>query len=308
MALPPLCDTFRRQAGSVWNRTRNAAALQLFMSEETLTETVLFEVARRHQAGDFVVIPATKPQEFVHGADWVFWFVSGGKGISYRVQAKKLFSDGRYRSLLKSGKDSHGNPIDPEEQLKKLISKADADGHIPLYCFYNFAHPHGNFYQYGGQCAHSYRAPSFWGCSIALAQDVQLAKSDELKDLRKYMVPWHLLACTADAKTLAESAISAARTLAEPKGSPRVVAGIVTWERPKREIEVSLRDVPSYIHEMIEIRESHGVTPSSHLRARDEIESRARGVLDEQELAGIAVFEDIRGREPKVPTEDETDS
>jgi hypothetical protein len=66
---------------------RMAAKLQLFMSEETLTETALFEIARKHQSGEFIVIPATKSQESVHGADWLFWFVANGKGLSYRVQS-----------------------------------------------------------------------------------------------------------------------------------------------------------------------------------------------------------------------------
>ena len=33
------------------------------MSEETITETVLYEIALKHQSGDFLVCPATKSQE-----------------------------------------------------------------------------------------------------------------------------------------------------------------------------------------------------------------------------------------------------
>ena len=286
-----LCDTFRRQASGVWNRMRTAAKLQLFMSEETLTETTLFEIARKHQSGEFIVIPATKSQESVHGADWLFWFVANGKGISYRVQAKRLFPSGRYESLLKSGKDLKGTPIDPEQQLKKLIAKADEAQHIPLYCFYNFQHPDGDFRLRSHSCLHDYRPPSFWGCSVALAQDVQFARSDALKALRPYMMPWHLLACSSDGDGLAEAASRAGRLLADAKGEPSVIDGIIQWERPRRDIPLDLRTIPEYVSELVEIHDRHTRSPVDRRR---EIDVRARTALEEQELAGVAIFDGTR--------------
>jgi hypothetical protein len=188
---------------------RGAAKLDLFMSEETITETILYGTARKHQAGDFLVIPATKSQESIHGADWLFWFVAAGKGISYRIQAKRLFQSGRYESLFKAGKDLTGKPVDPHQQLKKLIQKAAEQQHMPIYCFYNFEHSDGGFKGSPHSCSHNYRCPSFWGCSIALAQDVQFANSDALEILRPYMRPWHLLACSSKDKTLADAAADA---------------------------------------------------------------------------------------------------
>lgn len=270
------------------------------MSEETLTETALFEIARKHQQGDFLVIPATKPQEFIHGADWLFWFVTSGKGVSYRVQAKKLFGNGRYQSLFKSGKHADGRSVDPEEQLKKLISKAHTGNHIPIYCFYNFEHSDGDFHNHEGDCLHAYRAPSFWGCSIALAEDVQLAKSDQLKELRKYMIPWHLLACATHSRSLADSATNAARILSEPKGQPRLEGKTVIWERPKKTINLNPRDVPAYVSEMIEVRERHDrLAVEGIAQEREEIDSRARAVLDQEELAGVTVFNDARKIDPE---------
>ena len=272
---------------------RVAARLQLFMSEETITETVLYETARKHQSGDFLVIPATKSQESVHGADWLFWFVAAGRGISYRVQAKRLFSSGRYESLFKSGKGSSGKPIDPQQQLKKLIKKANEEQHIPVYCFYNFHHPDGHFRSHSDSCTHKYRPPSFWGCSIALAQDVQFANSDTLKRLRPYMVPWHLLACTSSKRGLADAAADAARLLAGPKGTPSVVDGLVRWERPQRTISLNLRAVPEYARAMTEIQDRPRPARQPDDRRR-EIDIRARAVLEEQQLAGLAIFDDTR--------------
>jgi len=266
-----------------------AGALQMPMSEETLTETVLFETAQKHQSGDFLVIPATKPEESVHGADWLFWFVAGGQGISYRVQAKRLFKSGRYESLFKSGKQKSGAKVDPEQQLKKLINFANQEQHIPLYCFYNFSHPDGQFGQSINKCSHIYRPPSFWGCSVALALDVQFAKSDSLKILRPFMIPWHLLACTSDTLRLSDAAAGAYRTLAQPKGEPSIIDGVLHWQRPQRDISVKLRATPEYVRDMIEIQHRRQETG----RRRD-LDDRARKVLEEQELAGVTVFDDTR--------------
>jgi len=272
---------------------KRAAALKQRTGEETLTENVLYEIARRHQTGDFLVIPATKQEESIHGADWLFWFVSGKKGISYRVQAKKLFPSGRYESLFKSG-SSNGIPVDPEEQIKKLIQKADEDSHIPLYCFYNFSHPDGNFKQIYPGCLHKYRPPSFWGCSIALAQDVSFAKSNALKDLRKFMLPWHLLACSSHNRALVDSSVKTISSLAEPKGEPKVSGDTIQWERPKIEISPTVRPLPAYVNILIDIERSRRENPASR---QDDINGQAREVIEVEDLAGVVVFGDNRNLE-----------
>lgn len=281
-----LCETFRSEAGQVWHRMRRAADLQLFMSEETLTEIALYELARRHQSGHFMIIPATKPQEARHGADWLWWFASSGSGISYRVQAKRLYQSGKYEGLFKKTGD-------PLSQLKKLIAHSHADGHIPIYCFYNFEHPHGNFGSCGLGCTHNYHAPSYWGCTIALANDVSFANSDELTVLRKFTMPWHLLACTSHGRPLANAAAAAGRILAEPKGAPTIEGDHVQWERPQIEMNTSVRSLPEYVRDMIQIgrRQRAEPTATSHRR---EIDSRALRIIDEQDLAGLTIFEEIR--------------
>ena len=164
-----------------------AKALATCLSEETITETCLFNIARRHLGDGIAVIPATKPQEAKHGADWEWWFTRDGQGVGYRVQAKRLFPSGRYESLFK--------PKDKFGQLKKLVSNAAVGGLDALYCFYNHDTPAGLFDGYGNSCAHSYHRPSFWGCAIALPRDVELVGSDNAKLLRSYETPWHNLVC-----------------------------------------------------------------------------------------------------------------
>jgi hypothetical protein len=153
--MPDLCETFRRQAGSIWNRMSRARSLGMALSEETITESALYEIALVHQTiGDIDITIATKPAESIHGADWEWWFIKDWRGVSYRVQAKRLFPDGSYRSLLKA-------PPNPYDQLDKLIRVAARDGHIPLYCFFNFGQLPGHIDNWKGHCPHSYRGPSF---------------------------------------------------------------------------------------------------------------------------------------------------
>ncbi len=169
-----LCATFRKEAGIVWNRMIKASQLGLALSEETITECVLYNVALAHQGAGFVVDLATKPAEAKHGGDWEWWFIKGNKGRCFRVQAKRLFPGGAYKSLFKAG-------ANPYQQLDKLVAVSGKDGFEPLYCFYNFA---AAPYQATGpnHCHHSYRGPSFWGCSLAFPEAIKLTNSNKLTD------------------------------------------------------------------------------------------------------------------------------
>ncbi len=135
--MPELCQSFRWEAGRVWNDMEHAKRLGLSFSEETITETCLLNIAKRQRHSSIAIIPATKPQEAKHGADWEWWFTKAGVGVGYRVQAKRLYPSGRYQELFKSG--------DKFEQLDKLVSRGAADDLDPLYCFYNYDSPTDGF-------------------------------------------------------------------------------------------------------------------------------------------------------------------
>lgn len=182
-----ICNNFRKEAGRVWTQMNDAQKLGMSLSEETITETSLYNIAKRHHSKDVVIVPATKPQEAKHGADWEWWFIRNGKGIGFRVQAKRLFPNGRYQSLFK--------PKNPFAQLDKLVLEANHEGLIPLYCFYNFDAPKGGFSGHSNNCKHDYRGPSFWGCTIAKPDDVKALGKDTISDLRKVFEPWHTLVC-----------------------------------------------------------------------------------------------------------------
>jgi hypothetical protein len=95
---------------------------------ETLTECALYNIAVAHQDKDIAIDLATKPAEKKHGADWEWWLVQGKKGLGFRVQAKRLFPNGRYKYLI-------GSKPNPYEQLDMLVSVSATAQLEPLYCF-----------------------------------------------------------------------------------------------------------------------------------------------------------------------------
>ena len=234
--MPDLCETFRRQAGSVWSRMFKAPSLGMALSEETITETALYEIALVHQnLGDIDITIATKPAEKRHGADWEWWFIKGGRSVSFRVQAKRLFLDGTYRSLFKA-------PPNPYDQLDRLIHVANREGHIPLYCFFNFDQGVNYFDNWKGQCPHSYKGPSFWGCTLANPQEVRSKGSNKFVDLRPIMDPWHKLVCEHfyNRNSLPEAAIDFVK---EAEGRGRRTAQIP-----------QLREIPVSVRRLLEIK------------------------------------------------------
>ena len=253
------------------------------MNEETTTEIVLYEVARRHQSGNYRALPATKAEESGHGADWLWWFGDVSNGVGFRVQAKQLFASGRYRNLFKS----KGNP---QSQLNKLVRMAKKDGYHPLYCFYNFRLP--PYFATAQNCGHGYRAPSYWGCSIALPEDIKRQNSDHVADLHRFMLPWHFLVCTDDETNLAEAAIRAISKLARPKPLGEGRTRRTRAGRGRLSLNIETRATPSFVRELLEIRRPQ--VRRREIEVWDQITERARVVLEQQKLAGLAIFEDTR--------------
>ncbi|MGY4476957.1 DUF6615 family protein [Bradyrhizobium sp. USDA 3364] len=258
-----LCETFRKEAGIVWNRMRRAARLGISLSEETITECALFDIAAAHQQKDIVIDLATKPAENKHGADWEWWLVHKNQGICFRIQAKRLYQDGTYRALKKAGQH-------PYQQLDKLVNHAQQAGAFPLYCFYSFQHSHVSF---GGPdpCNQGYRAPSFWGCAFAFPDEIKKSGSDQLKALKPLMQPWHALVChaaTSDLPTAAAKFVNERKAGAAPKlgALPERVARLMHIGDQNRKTDVRDQPPPSFLEE--------SETP--------------------EEVAGLVVFRDLR--------------
>jgi hypothetical protein len=257
----------------VWNRMQTAAKLGISLSEETITETAIYNLTVEHQQKDFRVDLATKHAESKHGADWEWWLTKGNKGICFRVQAKRLYSNGTYSSLIYP--KSKGTQY---QQLDKLVKSASADGHEALYCFYNF--PHTHITQTGtNPCLHDYRRPSFWGCTLAFPHEVKAKGSNSIVDLQPIMFPWHLLVCSG---SNARSLPDAANDFVGRRGRARL----------------PLRELPERVEKLIHLgdarRESGlGAFIDDEMNMPDS-DGTAKGVDPSSELAGIAVFRDLR--------------
>jgi hypothetical protein len=281
--MPDLCETFRWQAGQVWNRMAKAASIRMALSEETITETALYEMALA-SAGDSTIVLrlATKRQEARHGADWEWWIIRGNTGLSFRVQAKRLFPNGRYQSLLKPAPNVY-------QQLNTLCSAATRDGHVPLYCFFNFDHPTAGFERWDGRCRHSYHMPSFWGCTLASPEGILAASSDRLTDLRPYMLPWHKLVCDDLSLRLPDAAkhfVGQLNELASAGRSSRAAAARGTPEE---------RPVPDHILRLASAGRERAIEDDG--RFVDDAYWDAEPRVPE-DIAGVVVFDDRREAVP----------
>ena len=149
--------------------------------EETITETNLLEIRRRHS--DRVHLETfSKKKEAHSGADWEWHIVGNQWTLKMRVQAKRTqYKKGRLR-------------IKYNQQRKLLLTCARAANMRPMYCiycterqrsFWTQSHANGDFD--GCQT----------GCLLADANDVCVTttKLDEIEDK---CIPWHYLFQRAD--------------------------------------------------------------------------------------------------------------
>jgi Family of unknown function (DUF6615) len=222
--MPSLCESFRNEAGFVWNRMKKARTVGMRLGEETLTEIALLNIALAHPPTKVAIRLATKKDEAGHGGDWEWWFSHKGKGVGFRVQAKRLFPSGKYEGLFKKKKGAK-----PYDQLDTLVDAAKnaKPPLIPLYCFYNFPVGKSPFSARKNPCG-NFRGPSFWGCSIAFPDDVKARQSDELAKLVRIMRPWHALVCDSGEVDVVTSVRAFLRGAGKPDQTPRNLPPHVT--------------------------------------------------------------------------------
>ena len=149
--------------------------------EETITETNLLEIRRRHPE-HVRVRTFPKQVEATNGADWEWHIVGLRRTLSMRVQAKRLQRNG----VLKV---KHTVKSTGEEQRDLLIAGAGAEGMKPVYCIY---------------CTELQR--TLWkevqavagfgsfetGCLLAAAEDVP-GTTARLGEIEEKCWPWHHL-------------------------------------------------------------------------------------------------------------------
>lgn len=186
----------RLLADWVWYEQADAHSFGLTLQEETITEVLLLEMARRLSPLGLNVRMFSKPQEGgrirngkvlieAEGADWE-WFVQGPDRcmVNFRVQAKKLYHD----APLKDGYYGGFKPGD--KQIDDLINRAA--GSNPIYVLYN--HPdvlnRSLFERPYGWRSDGYGASS-WGCSVTTAQFMKSVGDNKLSTIQPKSLPWH---------------------------------------------------------------------------------------------------------------------
>jgi hypothetical protein len=174
---------FRRLSGWVWNEQGHAFDHGLSLQEETLTEMLLLQIAKRGVKQGLKVKMFSRAEESANGADWEWFFKDRSCSVGFRVQAKRLYrsdaSEGRYGGLDKTS-----------SQTENLIKQAGANN--PIYVFYNHDRIRnaGRFHRRHGS---GFKPPSYWGCAIAKASFVKAAPDNKLTTLHSGMRPWHTL-------------------------------------------------------------------------------------------------------------------
>ena len=195
-----LCRSFRDEARVVNRDLEDAFRLNMPRNEETITESLLLNLARNNPRHELQITSFNRQAEGINGADWEFWFSNAsGYGIAVRVQAKRLFPSGKYESLFhqsKTQKDKSTN------QCNELIHNAGTS--IPIYVFYNSVSAFANLnyvqthihWGLSRLLALAHWQLSDWGITMCSAYSVQSANYGKNNSLKGFQtIPWHNLVC-----------------------------------------------------------------------------------------------------------------
>lgn len=150
--------------------------------EETITETNLLELRRRHPT---IIHLSTfgKKEEARNGADWEWHIIGRGRMLRMRVQAKRLQKDDKLKIPHKVASSS-------KQQIDLLISDAQACGLKPIYCLYASELQRSIWKKQPP----SGKSEEFeYGCLLTSAHKVKAKMPKTLPEIEADSVPWHYL-------------------------------------------------------------------------------------------------------------------
>lgn len=187
--------------------------------EETITETNLLEIRRRHPT--LVRLHTfSKHAEARNGADWEWHIVGRRRTLSMRVQAKRVQRD-------KVLKIKHEVKSSGKQQRQLLMDGAATAGMKPVYCIYCTEGQRKIWKQ--GKTRHGYRSLET-GCLLAGAGDVpQGAKG--LVEIEDKCKPWHYLFVRGDLSVRGDLMLGVAWHVEPEPGDVFELAGI--WRLPR---------------------------------------------------------------------------
>ena len=180
---PPVVTTLLELADATSHNLDFAhrPGVRVSYGEETITETNLLEITRRHPLRTRLHM-FSKHQEALNGADWEWHILGRRRTLKMRVQAKRLQSNDVLRvkhKVASSGK----------QQRQLLIDAALADRMKPVYCIYCTERQRSIWTQtHAPDGLNSYQL----GCLLADAAKVPLS-TRSLPKIEHDCFPWHFL-------------------------------------------------------------------------------------------------------------------
>lgn len=150
--------------------------------EETITETNLLELRRRHPT-IIKLHTFSKTKESRNGADWEWHIIGRRRKFRMRVQAKRLQKNGVLRIPHKVGKSG-------TKQIDLLISDARVYRMHPVYCIYSSENQRR---RWASASAVGDRFEFEYGCLLASAHTVKSEMPKTLSAIETHCIPWHYL-------------------------------------------------------------------------------------------------------------------
>lgn len=171
-----------------WERRATSKAARMAFGEESITETILLDLATQHPR-DIKIFPFNKRQEGKVGADWEWCFFDArrSKFQPMLVQAKLLDDKDEEYTHLDRMIGSTG-----VRQIDRLVETSGRRNVPAVFAFYNHLNDLGRTPNVCG----SFDCDECWGCSIALAEAVRagLPKKD-FDSIKRHSKPWVCLLC-----------------------------------------------------------------------------------------------------------------
>jgi hypothetical protein len=212
-----LCLEFRKAAVRTWDDLITAAALKTRLAEESITDYLVFQLAKGQIFGNYQVQSFTKAEESINGADWELWLTGpSGAWFGLRIQAKVMkVGANRFMQLHKP------KPIAGAlSATQRLINSANSVDAIPLYLLYSAWTPTPKAPVWA--CGSYPPDDRLWGLSFVEAGDVLTLKpKTTLKALAPHMQTAHCMFCCSayggtDLPTKAHSFASARFSGSDP--------------------------------------------------------------------------------------------
>lgn len=182
---PSLLSTFLELGHATSQNLEYAQTVspKLSYGEETITETNLLEIRRRHPQQVKIQTFSKFKESSLTGADWEWHIIGKRYTLKMRVQAKRILSNGAIHGLSRRTKRA------PASQIDLLINDARSNGLRPIYCFYcsEAVRSHWNVKKIGEAL------PLEFGCLLADADMVKSQMPKKLKQIEPHSIPWHFL-------------------------------------------------------------------------------------------------------------------